>query len=58
MGAEAESGGSRPEVEVDQGMRHWYHSCPCCLSAAYPEVKRALDRERTEHEQRSPSHAD
>jgi hypothetical protein len=35
------------EVAVDQGMRRWYESCPCCLSAAYPNVKRVLDLERS-----------
>ncbi len=33
-------------VAIDDGFRHWYESCPCCLSQAYPEVKRALDEER------------
>ncbi len=32
-------------VTIDAGMRHWYGACPCCLSAAYPEVKRILDQE-------------
>ncbi|MDA8396014.1 MAG: hypothetical protein M0T72_12420 [Candidatus Dormibacteraeota bacterium] len=35
------------EVVVDQGMRRWYDSCPCCLSSTYPEVKRTLDLERS-----------
>lgn len=34
------------EAVIDEGMRRWYHACPCCLSAAYPEVKRALDEEK------------
>jgi YHS domain-containing protein len=32
---------------IDDGMRRWYESCSCCLSDAYPEVKAALDAERT-----------
>ncbi len=32
---------------IDEGMRRWYDSCSCCLSDAYPEVKAALDEERT-----------
>ena len=32
---------------VDDGMRRWYDSCSCCLSDAYPEVKAALDAERS-----------
>jgi len=36
---------ARGSVVIDAGMRHWYHSCPCCLSAAYPDVKRVLDGE-------------
>lgn len=32
---------------IDEGMRKWYESCSCCLSDAYPEVKAALDAERT-----------
>jgi len=41
----APSGQEHP-VEIDAGMRRWYESCPCCMSAAYPEVKRVLDEER------------
>lgn len=37
--------GSKP-IEIDQGFRAWYDSCPCCLSEAYPEVRRALDKEK------------
>ena len=33
------------EVVIDEGMRRWYRPCPCCLSDAYPELKRALDAE-------------
>ncbi len=32
---------------IDEGMRRWYDSCSCCLSDAYPDVKAALDAERT-----------
>lgn len=32
-------------IVIDEGMRRWYRACPCCLSEAYPEVKRALDVE-------------
>lgn len=39
--------GRQPDhIEIDQGFRSWYESCPCCLSGAYPQVKRALDDER------------
>ncbi len=31
---------------IDEGMRHWYESCPCCLGDAYPEIKAQLDAER------------
>lgn len=31
---------------IDEGIRRWYESCPCCLSDAYPEIKAALDAER------------
>lgn len=34
------------QVEIDQGFRAWYESCPCCLSEAHPQVKRALDDEQ------------
>lgn len=36
----------RHDVEIDQGFRAWYASCPCCLSESYPQVKHALDDER------------
>ena len=46
----ATSGDSHPSHEhpaqIDEGMRRWYESCPCCMSTAYPEIKRALDEER------------
>ena len=32
---------------IDDGMRRWYESCSCCLSDAYPDIKAALDAERT-----------
>ncbi len=41
----APSGHEHP-VKVDEGMRRWYESCPCCMSTAYPDIKRALDEER------------
>ncbi len=44
-GATAEVPAAGSGVTIDAGMRHWYHSCPCCLSAAHPEVKRILDGE-------------
>ena len=31
--------GHEHQVTVDEGMRRWYESCPCCMSTAYPEVK-------------------
>ncbi|TAN31010.1 hypothetical protein EPN29_14145 [bacterium] len=33
-------------VVIDEGMRRWYKSCPCCMSAAYPKIKFALDEEK------------
>ena len=30
---------------IDAGMRHWYESCSCCLSEAFPEIKAQLDAE-------------
>lgn len=32
--------------EINEGLRQWYASCPCCMSQAMPEVKQALDEER------------
>lgn len=32
--------------EINDGLRQWYESCPCCMSQALPEVKQALDEER------------
>lgn len=37
---------------IDEGMRRWYDSCSCCLSDAYPEVKAALDAERSAQSQK------
>ena len=28
---------------IDEEMRHWYDSCPSCLSEAYPAIKEAID---------------
>ena len=36
----------RIHPEIDEGLRQWYESCPCCMSQALPEVKQALDEER------------
>jgi len=44
-GATAEVSAVGAGVTIDVGMHHWYDSCPCCLSAAYTEVKRILDEE-------------
>ncbi|HZV50723.1 MAG TPA: hypothetical protein VFD49_13265 [Candidatus Dormibacteraeota bacterium] len=33
------------EPVIDEGFRAWYRTCPCCLGDAYPEVRRALERE-------------
>lgn len=33
-------------VVIDDGMRRWYKSCPCCLSTTYPNIKYALDEEK------------
>lgn len=46
----ADAGGSvtiAGSLVIDEGMRRWYESCSCCLSDAYPEVKAALDAERS-----------
>ncbi len=37
-----------PEIEIDEGVRSWHRSCPCCLSEAYPNVRTILDAERDE----------
>lgn len=39
------TGASLPTDQIDEGMRHWYEACPCCMSQAYPSVKQALDEE-------------
>lgn len=31
---------------MDEGMRRWCESCPCCLSNAYPEAKATLNVQR------------
>lgn len=31
---------------IDEGMRRWHASCPCCLSEAYPDVAKMLDAEK------------
>lgn len=36
------------DLVIDEGFRHWYRACPCCLSEAHPSVKQELDREREE----------
>jgi len=46
--AASEVGRSSERPVIDEGMRRWYESCPCCLSDAYPEIKAALDAERAE----------
>ncbi len=50
MAGEERTRSERPshehQVTIDEGMRRWYESCPCCMSSAYPEVKGALDEER------------
>ena len=33
---------------LDPGFREWYESCPCCMSKAYPDVKQALDAEKSQ----------
>jgi YHS domain-containing protein len=42
--AKHEHAGEMPTI--DEGMRHWYASCRCCLSDAYPAVVTMLDAER------------
>ena len=37
---------ARLHPEINEGLREWYASCPCCMSQALPEVKQALDEER------------
>lgn len=45
--AAAHSEGARHgAVTIDEGVRHWYESCRCCLSDAYPDVVAQLDAER------------
>jgi Uncharacterized conserved protein len=36
---------------IDEGMRRWYENCSCCLSDAFPDIKAALDAERTANAQ-------
>ncbi len=45
-GPVAAQAGSTDLPVIDEGIRRWYESCPCCLSEAYPELKAALDAER------------
>jgi YHS domain-containing protein len=33
---------------IDEGMRHWYSACRCCLSETYPEVVEILDKEKAQ----------
>ncbi len=33
-------------LEISDGYREWYDSCPCCMSKAAPEIKQALDEEK------------
>lgn len=40
--------------EINDGLRQWYESCPCCMSQALPEVKQALDEERVAASVASP----
>lgn len=35
-----------PAVDIDEGLREWYESGPCCMSKANPEVKQVLDAEK------------
>ena len=42
------TGRTVPTDRIDEGFRHWYEACPCCLSQAYPDVKQALDEEHAE----------
>lgn len=46
LAAVATEGAAADRPIIDEGMRRWYESCPCCLSDAYPEIKAALDAER------------
>lgn len=36
-------------MHIDEGFRHWYHTCSCCLGEKYPEIKQALDEEAKTH---------
>ncbi len=40
---------SEDQVTIDDGMRRWHASCPCCLKDAYPEISKVLDAEATGH---------
>ena len=31
---------------IDEGLRHWYASCRCCMHDALPDIVTALDAER------------
>ena len=39
---------SEDDVTIDEGMRRWHASCPCCLGDAYPEIRKVLDAEAME----------
>ncbi len=47
--APTDAAGARHDAlpRIGDGMRLWYENCSCCLSDAFPEVKAALDAERS-----------
>lgn len=45
---EASTDADAAHLVIDEGLRRWYESCPCCLGESYPGVKSALDREAGE----------
>jgi hypothetical protein len=38
----------------DAGLRAWYESCLCYLSESHPDVKRALNEEKTQLQPKPP----
>ncbi len=55
MGEHKEGAHHGTTVHIDEGFRRWYEACPCCLEAAYPEVKQVLDQEEGQPQGKQPS---
>lgn len=47
-GGSAGAGAAGPDETpaLDEGMRRWYETCPCCLGERYPKAKAMLDAEK------------